>query len=447
MSEEASPDVPYYLMPVAALCGTYAFIAGIKAVYQVYKVSTYNADKTPTVIPPSPLKSKQFFTLFLTVVVSAVAYGYICAQVNNSLASTQIFDPFEILDIRSSDDLTVIKSAYRSLSKIHHPDKGGDTATFQRINLAYKALSDDTARDNWEKHGHPDGPQTQTFSFALPDWLLHPEGNIALALVVMYLAMFVGIIVYVFKFVTKAEEDIKNRQWDNSVAKGDLSYLATHLRPDSTHLDILFYIATAPESLEITEQAMKKADELKAARMEHLNPTKKKKEEDAFDFDTDEGWADDGDDDDAVKAAKAKKEEKEKLAKQVAMASGKDEIAKNIKIEGLDDGVLGQAWVERTLEGIGQWPPKFDDSCKVKDMTFAQGKKTVSVLEHRAARRNLCMTLGRLNALKLNTHPGLRKFFLLYSVYLCSSDPFGKCVLITIISLVVVTVTPKYYAI
>ena len=173
----------------------------------------------------------------------------------------------------------------------------------------------------------------------------------------------------------------------------------------------------------------------------------KKKEEDAFDFDTDEGWADDGDDDDAVKAAKAKKEEKEKLAKQVAMASGKDEIAKNIKIEGLDDGVLGQAWVERTLEGIGQWPPKFDDSCKVKDMTFAQGKKTVSVLEHRAARRNLCMTLGRLNALKLNTHPGLRKFFLLYSVYLCSSDPFGKCVLITIISLVVVTVTPKYYAI
>ncbi len=409
MSEEVAPDVPYYLMPVAALCGTYSLIAGIKAVYQVYKVSTYSADKAPTAIPPPPLKSKQFATLVISVIVSVVAYGYICAQVNNSIASAQIFDPFEILGINSSADLSAIKSAYRSLSKTHHPDKGGDTATFQRINLAYKALSDSTAKDNWEKHGHPDGPQTQTLSFALPDWLLHPEGNVALVLVVMYLAMFVGIIVYMFKFLTKAEEDIKKRQLDNSIAHSDMAYLATHLRPDSTHLDILFYIATAPESLEITEQALKKAEELKTARMEFLNPSQKKKVEDDFDLDLDDGWADDGEDDAAVKAAKAKKEEREKLAKEVAVASGKDEVAKNIKIEGLDEGVLGQAWVERTLESIGQWPPKFDDSCDVKNMTFAQGKNIVPVLENRAARRNLCMTLGRLNALKLNTHPELRK--------------------------------------
>ena len=409
MSEEVAPEVPYYLMPVAALCGTYALIAGVKAVLQVYKVFTYNAGKEPTAIPPSPFKSKQFLTLFLSIVVSAVGYGYICAQVNNSLASADVFDPFEILDIQSSANITVVKSAYRTLSKTHHPDKGGDTATFQKINLAYKALSDDTARANWEQHGHPDGPQTQTLSFALPDWLLHPEGKIALVLVLMYLAMFVGIVVYMFKFVTKTEEDAKKRQWDNSVSQSDMAYLATHLRPDSTHLDVLFYIATCPESLEITNQTLAKTDEIKAARIEFLNPSKKekKKEEDSFDFNSDEGWADD--DDEATKAAKAKKEEKEKLAKQVAEASGKDQIAKNIKIEGLDDGVLGQAWVERTLEGIGQWPPKFDDSCNVKTMTFSndKSKSAVSVLENRAARRNLCMTLGRLNALKLNTHPEL----------------------------------------
>ena len=36
-----------------------------------------------------------------------------------------------------------------------------------------------------ETYSHPNGPQTQTLSFALLDHLLHPEGNVAIALLLM----------------------------------------------------------------------------------------------------------------------------------------------------------------------------------------------------------------------------------------------------------------------
>jgi hypothetical protein len=35
-----------------------------------------------------------------------------------------------------------IKRAYRKLANQHHPDKGGDTAMFQKIQTAYETLSD-----------------------------------------------------------------------------------------------------------------------------------------------------------------------------------------------------------------------------------------------------------------------------------------------------------------
>lgn len=47
----------------------------------------------------------------------------------------------------SSED---IKKAYRKLAGQHHPDKGGDTATFQRIQEAYSVLSDDNQRANYD---------------------------------------------------------------------------------------------------------------------------------------------------------------------------------------------------------------------------------------------------------------------------------------------------------
>ena len=54
-----------------------------------------------------------------------------------------------------------IKRAYRKLASQHHPDRGGDTATFQNIQSAYDILSDDNKRQQYdlERSGHAPGVQ------------------------------------------------------------------------------------------------------------------------------------------------------------------------------------------------------------------------------------------------------------------------------------------------
>ena len=51
-------------------------------------------------------------------------------------------DYYQILGVSESSSPDEIKKAFRKLAAKHHPDKGGDTATFQNINQAYDTLSD-----------------------------------------------------------------------------------------------------------------------------------------------------------------------------------------------------------------------------------------------------------------------------------------------------------------
>jgi curved DNA-binding protein len=67
-------------------------------------------------------------------------------------------DYYNILDINKGASSEEIKKAYRKLAAKHHPDRGGDTAQFQKIQEAYATLSDD------QKRAEYDNPQTQ-FAF------------------------------------------------------------------------------------------------------------------------------------------------------------------------------------------------------------------------------------------------------------------------------------------
>ena len=85
-----------------------------------------------------------------------------------------------------------IKRKYRELSKLHHPDKGGEAETFDEIVKAYKALTDDEARENWRLYGNPDGPKATTFGIALPKWIVSEQyGNWVLGI---YVALFMVIL-------------------------------------------------------------------------------------------------------------------------------------------------------------------------------------------------------------------------------------------------------------
>ena len=47
-----------------------------------------------------------------------------------------------------------IKEAFRTLSKIHHPDKGGDQEEFKKISEAYNILSDKANRESYDRTGN-----------------------------------------------------------------------------------------------------------------------------------------------------------------------------------------------------------------------------------------------------------------------------------------------------
>lgn len=97
-SSSSSPDeIPYHLMPVAAICAMYATAATIRALYQIYRNVTRDPSKVTAEMKlrgqlPKPLKSRQFALLVVTIVASVLAYGYVTAVVDNSIAASDIFD-------------------------------------------------------------------------------------------------------------------------------------------------------------------------------------------------------------------------------------------------------------------------------------------------------------------------------------------------------------------
>ncbi|KAF2893531.1 hypothetical protein ILUMI_12642 [Ignelater luminosus] len=120
---------------------------------------------------------KHFFIKFLLVGgwVLLALLAYKVSQFDYEMAN---FDPYEILRISPGSSQTEIRKAYRKLSIILHPDKGGDEAEFMKLSKAYQALTDEDARKNWEKYGNPDGPGAMSFGIALPSWIVEKENSV-----------------------------------------------------------------------------------------------------------------------------------------------------------------------------------------------------------------------------------------------------------------------------
>ncbi|KAF7194328.1 Translocation protein sec63 [Pseudocercospora fuligena] len=99
----------------------------------------------------------------------------------------KIWDPYSILNIGMSATEKEINSRYRRLSITMHPDKRqpnpalNETETsinddWVEIVKAYKALTDEEIRNNYQMYGNPDGKQSTSFGIALPQFLV-AEGS------------------------------------------------------------------------------------------------------------------------------------------------------------------------------------------------------------------------------------------------------------------------------
>jgi DnaJ-class molecular chaperone len=74
-------------------------------------------------------------------------------------------DLYGLLGVDRKADVKEIRSAYKDLCKIHHPDKGGNEETFKKISHAHEILTDSQRRDMYdmtgsvqEGGGGPQGP-------------------------------------------------------------------------------------------------------------------------------------------------------------------------------------------------------------------------------------------------------------------------------------------------
>ncbi|CDR99264.1 related to SEC63-ER protein-translocation complex subunit [Sporisorium scitamineum] len=116
-----------------------------------------------------------------------VAYLFQTILNTASNSSHAVYDPFQILGIAASATEKEIKKHYKRLSVKFHPDKlvlaEGQTKEeveghYIELTKAYKALTDETIRKNFELYGHPDGKQEMSMGIALPRWVIESQNNI-----------------------------------------------------------------------------------------------------------------------------------------------------------------------------------------------------------------------------------------------------------------------------
>ncbi|KAH9277597.1 Translocation protein SEC63 -like protein [Echinococcus granulosus] len=127
----------------------------------------------------SPTKKWMKRTLIKLIIITAwamiIALGFRLSKIEVTLNT---FDPYFELSIHPDASKAEIKKAYKKLSLVHHPDRGGDEQKFIRIHKAYITLTDEVAHKNWQEYGNSDGPGAINFGMALPKWMIKKENTV-----------------------------------------------------------------------------------------------------------------------------------------------------------------------------------------------------------------------------------------------------------------------------
>ncbi|CAL8086529.1 unnamed protein product [Orchesella dallaii] len=126
-----------------------------------------------------PRKKLKRLAIRIALSLGWILFAFVAYKITQTDYEYANFDPYEILGVPLSASTVEIKKAYRKLSLLYHPDKEtGDEKLFMKLTKAYQALTDDTARRNWEKYGNPDGPGAMSFGIALPSWIVDKENSV-----------------------------------------------------------------------------------------------------------------------------------------------------------------------------------------------------------------------------------------------------------------------------
>ena len=148
---------------------------------------------------------KKGLILAVWVVLFAILYIFTMYKTDNVE-----YNPYEVLGVFSNSNLTAIKSKYRELSKVFHPDKGGNEESFIRIKQAYEALTNPESNKNWQLYGHPDGKQVVEFGIAFPKALMKSANWFKISMLYLIGLFSFGYVVKT-KFQEKEHDDSSNK--------------------------------------------------------------------------------------------------------------------------------------------------------------------------------------------------------------------------------------------
>jgi hypothetical protein len=452
-------DVPVHLMPVAlALAYLTVMMWGRVA---LSRVGPGPSQSRTTANPRTSTPAAMIVRPGILGLLGLAGYCYVVGRIQGGFqkAAHASFDPYVVLNLGTAKEpmanLTkaVVTDKYKEMVKRYHPSnpETGNADLLRDAMDAFQALTDESARRQWKASGHPRGPLlTPVFQFAIPRWLVvgrrqplprrqrrqqesllpseeeKEEERIRPSMVAVHVVM----IAYLLRSFLRmwrgdetalssssssiAADDLNWNLESNTVHDLDLQYLADHVDPDMTVVELLLLAVSAPTNLVWGQRDVEKIEAMREERLEKLRKPQKFSYDDLL---QEEGlWATDeddddqhhGDDDEGSKEARfTAKQERKRAEKE---AEEKRRAAEGAKMEGVDDGVLGQLWVERTLEAAGEWPPATLGCLSGKTFEWSHGgkkKQMLSAMDHPAMRRLLCFFTGRLNAQMLNSHPEL----------------------------------------
>jgi len=174
-------------------------------------------------------------------------FSYLTYTVVNTPVDIKIWDPYEVMELSTSATLPEIKKQYKRLSLKFHPDKVDEdereasNERFVDITKAYKVLTDEDTRKNYEEWGHPDGKQAYTLGIALPSWIIEAgNGNWALLVYGLGFGLFMPFIVG--RWWYKSQKYTK----DNIHTRSMASYFK-EVKPNSTIRHLLEVLTLSDE--------------------------------------------------------------------------------------------------------------------------------------------------------------------------------------------------------
>ncbi|CAG8601661.1 18742_t:CDS:10 [Dentiscutata erythropus] len=188
------------------------------------------------------------------VIIGWIFFFYLAYKIATIKVVVELWDPYEVMGIREGTSLEAIKKTFKELSRKWHPDKAPldqkieYEAKFIDISKAYKVLTDEDIRRNFEEWGHPDGKQAYSLGIALPNWLVEARNS---PIVLGIYAVVFGLLLpfYVGRWWYSSSSYTKN-----GIRTHTMDLYFRDLRPSSNVKQILDLLSASIEFKELVEQ-------------------------------------------------------------------------------------------------------------------------------------------------------------------------------------------------